>query len=129
MDSVEELLNAMSPEFPAQLGIELNKTLLEKDFSQKFIDELITTAVLVNYGQRPDIQTFVGNVAIAGAESGLWTVKGGNFKGLFNYCAIILGVIGKVTVHRTLNECMFQLSQQFWSPVVLSKFFESSLAR
>ena len=49
--------------------------------SLQFIDELATAAVRTNYGQMPDdIHAFVGEVALAGAENGLWSVSGGNRK-------------------------------------------------
>ena len=43
------------------------------------IDELVTAAVRTNYGQVPSsVHAFVGSVAVAGAEGGLWSIEGGN---------------------------------------------------
>ena len=37
-------------------------------------------AVRVNYGQMPgNVHAFVGYIALAGAEGGLWSIEGGNF--------------------------------------------------
>jgi hypothetical protein len=54
--------------------------LLTAGMSPQLVDELAMTAVRVNYGgQTPDsLHGFVGSVALAGAEDGLWAVKGGN---------------------------------------------------
>ena len=40
----------------------------------------IVVAVRVNYGQMPgNVHAFVGYIALAGAEGGLWSIEGGNF--------------------------------------------------
>ena len=40
----------------------------------------IIVAVRVNYGQMPgNVHAFVGYIALAGAEGGLWSIEGGNF--------------------------------------------------
>ncbi|XP_009986313.1 PREDICTED: prenylcysteine oxidase 1, partial [Tauraco erythrolophus] len=44
----------------------------------KFINEVVCPAMRVNYGQGVNINGFVGAVSLAGVESGLWSVKGGN---------------------------------------------------
>lgn len=48
------------------------------DFSENFIEELTQAITYVNYGQDLSIHGFVGSVAVAGADSDLWAVRGGN---------------------------------------------------
>nr|KAF6430035.1 prenylcysteine oxidase 1 [Molossus molossus] len=60
----------------------LNRTILETlqkaGFSEKFLDEMIVPINRLNYGQGTGINSFVGVVSLAGADSGLWAVEGGN---------------------------------------------------
>ncbi len=75
-------------------------------FPDNFIDELVAAAVRCNYGQMPNVRNtkllifyqkslnsffrvfdmfknihaFVGSVALAGAQDGLWAIEGGNWK-------------------------------------------------
>jgi len=77
-NSVETLLSAMNPAFVNMTQTTARKTLKQQKFSADFIDEFVMAVTRVNYGQTPDINAFVGTVALAGAESGLWSVKGGN---------------------------------------------------
>lgn len=47
--------------------------------SPDLTEELGRVALKTNYGQFPDtMHAFVGSVALAGAEGGLWAVHGGN---------------------------------------------------
>ncbi|XP_006862981.1 PREDICTED: prenylcysteine oxidase-like [Chrysochloris asiatica] len=77
--SVEKLLHALGGD--DILGM-LNRTLLETlekaGFSEKFLNEIVIPVMRVNYGQSMNINGFVGAVSLAGAESGLWAVEGGN---------------------------------------------------
>ncbi|KAJ8287094.1 hypothetical protein GJAV_G00047590 [Gymnothorax javanicus] len=47
-------------------------------FSSSFLNEVVEPIVRVNYGQSVRINAFVGAVSLAGADSGLWAVDGGN---------------------------------------------------
>jgi len=68
----------MNTEFPKLLQISITDQLLQTGFTKKLIDELVQTAIVVNYGQETNIQSFVSLVALAGADTDLWSVKGGN---------------------------------------------------
>ncbi|XP_069475013.1 prenylcysteine oxidase 1 [Ambystoma mexicanum] len=77
--STEALLHALGgKEFIQRLNKTIDETMQQAGFSQKFIDEIVTPAMRVNYGQGAQINGFVGAVSLAGTESGLWAVDGGN---------------------------------------------------
>ncbi|XP_053125094.1 prenylcysteine oxidase 1 [Hemicordylus capensis] len=75
----ERLLHALGGDNLIHL---LNRTIDEAmqkaGFSQKFINEMVTPVMRVNYGQGVNINGFVGAVSLAGADSGLWAIEGGN---------------------------------------------------
>lgn len=75
--NVTALLSAINKDFPKLLQISMKDYLLHMGFTEKLINELVQAAIVVNYGQEIDIQSFVGFVSIA-ANDGLWSVKGGN---------------------------------------------------
>lgn len=77
-EDVASLLNAMDPQFVEMTHSSSAEWLQSLGFSQLLIDELVTAVTQCNYGQTPDIQTFVGLIAVAGADSSLWAVSGGN---------------------------------------------------
>ncbi|XP_037383466.1 prenylcysteine oxidase 1 [Talpa occidentalis] len=77
--SVEKLLHSLGgDEFLGMLNRTLLETLQKAGFSEKFLDEIVTPVMRVNYGQSMNINGFVGAVSMAGADSGLWAVEGGN---------------------------------------------------
>ncbi|KAM8972353.1 prenylcysteine oxidase 1 [Pelodytes ibericus] len=77
--STESLLHALGGEdFTAKLNMTIDETMQKAGFSQKFIDEIVSPAMRVNYGQGVKINGFVGAVSLAGTDSGLWSVEGGN---------------------------------------------------
>jgi len=88
--TVESLLLAMgplskkgkrSPEMLDMASVTLKKKLEDLGVSEEFINELVRVATRVNYGQMPDkMDAFVGSVALAGAQGGLWAVEGGNYR-------------------------------------------------
>jgi len=90
VDTVEDMLKVMSPNSRKNkslnnyglldlVTISLEEELLRQSQPQNLIDELVTVAVRVNYGQMPDsVHAFVGSVALAGAEGELWAIEGGN---------------------------------------------------
>lgn len=82
--NVTSLLAAMNPEFPKLLQISMKDHLLNMGYSEKLINELVKAPLVVNYGQDIDVHSFVGCVALAGASSNLWSVKGGNKKVSFS---------------------------------------------
>ncbi|XP_018022652.1 prenylcysteine oxidase 1, partial [Hyalella azteca] len=74
----EQLLEAMSPSFPAMLHMSTREHLLQLGISQAIIDEVVMAVTLANYGQTPDVHAFVGAISVAAASPDLWSVKGGN---------------------------------------------------
>jgi prenylcysteine oxidase/farnesylcysteine lyase len=52
----------------------------ELKWNKRLVDELITSAMTVNYGQTCGVNAFVAMVSLAGVQShSLWSVLGGNF--------------------------------------------------
>ncbi|ELK14623.1 prenylcysteine oxidase 1 [Pteropus alecto] len=77
--TVENLLHSLGgDDFLGMLNRTLRETLQKAGFSEKFLDEIVAPVMRVNYGQSTNINGFVGAVSLAGADSGLWAVKGGN---------------------------------------------------
>ncbi|XP_063214770.1 prenylcysteine oxidase 1 [Chroicocephalus ridibundus] len=77
--SNERLLHALGgTDFTRMLNQTIDEAMQRAGFSQKFINEVVCPAMRVNYGQGVNINSFVGAVSLAGVESGLWSVKGGN---------------------------------------------------
>nr|XP_020643105.1 prenylcysteine oxidase-like [Pogona vitticeps] len=75
----EALLHALGgSDFLQMLNQTIDKSMQKASFSQKFINEIVTPVMRVNYGQSASINGFVGAVSLAGAESGLWSIEGGN---------------------------------------------------
>lgn len=77
--SVQKLLTSMDPLFVNMTRFKACEFLSEMGFGKLFIKELATAVARVNYGQTANISAFVGNVALAAAQGGLWAVKGGNY--------------------------------------------------
>ena len=89
VEKVEDMLRVMSPTSRKNRSQEqgmlnmvqesLQTELLRQSLPQNLIDELVTAAVRVNYGQMAfEVHAFVGSVALAGAEGQLWSIEGGN---------------------------------------------------
>ncbi|XP_053320077.1 prenylcysteine oxidase 1 [Spea bombifrons] len=77
--TTESLLHALGGnDFMTKLNVTVDEALQRAGFSQKFIDEIVTPAMRVNYNQGVKINGFVGAVSLAGTDSGLWSVEGGN---------------------------------------------------
>ncbi|KAM3874308.1 prenylcysteine oxidase 1 [Diretmus argenteus] len=77
--SVEKLLHAMGGDsFLTLLNQTLEEAMLGDGFSQVFLNDMVAPITRVNYGQSVRINGFVGAVSLAGADSGLWAVDGGN---------------------------------------------------
>ena len=86
--TVEELLQEMSPvsksgEISSEMldltKVTLRDKLLDLGVSDIMVDEIVTVASRVNYGQMPaDMHAFVGSVGLAGMDGSLWAVEGGN---------------------------------------------------
>lgn len=68
----------MNAEFPKLLNVSVKSHLLSLGYSEKVINEIVRSSLVVNYGQDINIHSFVGSVAVAGADFDLWSVKGGN---------------------------------------------------
>nr|CAD1838856.1 unnamed protein product [Ananas comosus var. bracteatus] len=56
----------------------LEEELVDAGLNSRTISELVTVITRVNYGQSVSISGLAGAVSLAGSESGLWAVKGGN---------------------------------------------------
>jgi prenylcysteine oxidase/farnesylcysteine lyase len=78
-DTVEEMLKSIDLYNLTQHPLELD--LLKSGFSLRFIDELVTLIVRINYGQNKSISGLAGAVALAGSGDDLWKVKEGNWRG------------------------------------------------
>ncbi|XP_056146800.1 prenylcysteine oxidase 1 isoform X2 [Lampris incognitus] len=77
--SVEKLLHAMGGDsFLTLVNQTLEEAMLAEGFSQIFLNDIVAPITRVNYGQSVRINGFVGAVSLAGADSGLWAVDGGN---------------------------------------------------
>ncbi|RMB91036.1 hypothetical protein DUI87_32634 [Hirundo rustica rustica] len=77
--SNERLLHALGgDDFIQLLNQTIDEAMQRAGFSQKFINEVVCPAMRVNYGQGVTVNGFVGAVSLAGVQSGLWSVKGGN---------------------------------------------------
>ncbi|KAJ6653130.1 hypothetical protein lerEdw1_010092 [Lerista edwardsae] len=77
--SNEALLHALGgTSFMQLLNQTIGEAMQKAGFSQRFINEMVTPVMRVNYGQGTNVNGFVGAVSLAGADSGLWSVEGGN---------------------------------------------------
>ncbi|XP_069020287.1 prenylcysteine oxidase 1 isoform X2 [Embiotoca jacksoni] len=77
--SVERLLHAMGGDgFLTLMNQTLEETMMGEGFSQVFLNNIVAPITRVNYGQSVRINGFVGAVSLAGADSTLWAVDGGN---------------------------------------------------
>ncbi|KAM4747449.1 prenylcysteine oxidase 1 [Rhinophrynus dorsalis] len=77
--NTESLLHAIGgSDFTMRVNMTIDETMQKAGFSQRFIDDIVAPAMRVNYGQGVKINGFVGAVSLAGTDSGLWAVKGGN---------------------------------------------------
>ncbi|XP_061448749.1 prenylcysteine oxidase 1 [Rhineura floridana] len=77
--SNEGLLHALGgADFLQMLNRTIDEAMQKAGFSQKFINQMVTPVMRVNYGQGANINSFVGAVSLAGADSGLWSIEGGN---------------------------------------------------
>jgi len=61
-DSVDDLLDAMSPNVNNLTKTTYRDYLINSGFSKKFINELVQSISLVNYGQDVSIPAFVGMI-------------------------------------------------------------------
>ncbi|XP_034183271.2 prenylcysteine oxidase 1 isoform X1 [Osmia lignaria lignaria] len=78
--NISSLMLAINAEFPRILQISIKNELLNLGYSEKLIDEIVKTTVVVDFGQDTNVHSFVGFVSLAGAGSNLWSVRGGNKK-------------------------------------------------
>lgn len=71
----------------------LEEELTDAGFSQLLISELVTVITRINYGQSVSISGLAGTVSLAGSDSGLWSVEGGNWQlaaGLIKHSKVAL---------------------------------------
>ncbi|XP_071792006.1 prenylcysteine oxidase 1-like [Asterias amurensis] len=74
-----ELLDAMEKDtFVRWAHTPVQSVLHDLGYSDRFIDEFVSVAARVNYGQSTNITAFAGMVSVAGVMPGLWAVQGGN---------------------------------------------------
>lgn len=76
--NVTAMLSAMDEEFPKLLQTNMKEHFMQKGFTERLIDEMAEAAVVTNYGQDTNIQSFVGAVSLAGIGCNLWSIKNGN---------------------------------------------------
>ncbi|NXC58613.1 PCYOX oxidase, partial [Aleadryas rufinucha] len=77
--SNERLLHALGgDDFIRLLNQTIDEAMQKAGFSQKFINEVVCPVLRGDYGQGVTINGFVGAVSLAGVQSNLWSVKGGN---------------------------------------------------
>lgn len=58
----------------------LEEELKDAGLSSRLISELVTVITRINYGQSVSISGLAGAVSLAGSDSGLWSVRGGNWQ-------------------------------------------------
>ncbi|KAL6651686.1 hypothetical protein ACP70R_010611 [Stipagrostis hirtigluma subsp. patula] len=58
----------------------LEEELIDAGLNSQTISELVTVITRINYGQSVRISGLAGAVSLAGSDSGLWAVKGGNWQ-------------------------------------------------
>ncbi len=82
-NTVEEMLTAMGGEDMSRLmKVSARDYMLDElHWNKKLVDEMITGALRVNYGQDTSVNAFTTLVSLAGMQDGkLWSVIGGNYK-------------------------------------------------
>lgn len=75
----------------------LQEELLGVRMSPRLIEELVTVITRINYGQSVSISGFAGAVSLAGSDSCVWSVEGGNRQ-------MATGLISNSDVKLHLNE-------------------------
>ncbi|KAK7068469.1 Prenylcysteine oxidase-like [Halocaridina rubra] len=75
---VTTMLHAMDSRFLDMTRVSTSSWLKTLGFHERMIQEFVMAVTKCNYGQTPDIQGFVGAIAVAAADSNLWSVNGGN---------------------------------------------------
>lgn len=78
--TVYELFHSKSALFDDLVSSTIDDYMTHLGFGDSFRKELARIAMRTNYGQDLDIQAFVGAISLAGAQGGLWSVEGGNFR-------------------------------------------------
>ncbi|XP_051870658.1 prenylcysteine oxidase-like [Pristis pectinata] len=105
--TMEEMLQSLGGErFINLTQRSVTETLQELGITQRFIDEIVTAVTRVNYGQSASIPAFVGAVAMAGVQSGLWAVEGGNKL----VCSQMLESAKAHVIHTTVTSISLQQS-------------------
>ncbi|XP_072923791.1 prenylcysteine oxidase 1-like [Hemitrygon akajei] len=105
--TVEEMLQSLGGERYINLTQRsVTETLQELGITQRFIDEIVTAVTRVNYGQLASIPAFVGAVAMAGVQSDLWAVEGGNKL----VCSQMLDSAKARVLHTTVTSISLQQS-------------------
>ncbi|CAL1283519.1 unnamed protein product [Larinioides sclopetarius] len=76
--TVYGMLEHMNPGFRNLTLETLLSNLQKKSYPKRLLEELVQSITMVNYGQTYNISAFAGYIALAGADSNLWSVEGGN---------------------------------------------------
>ncbi|GIY44848.1 prenylcysteine oxidase 1 [Caerostris extrusa] len=76
--TVYGMLDFMNPGFKNMTQDTLEVHLYKKGYAKRLLDELVQSVMMVNYGQTNNITAFAGYVSLAGSDSNLWSVDGGN---------------------------------------------------
>ncbi|XP_077979266.1 prenylcysteine oxidase 1-like [Glandiceps talaboti] len=95
--SVEGILKAMGgEEYVDYTKVHLAQLLKDEGYGDEFINEMVSIATRVNYGQSANMSAFAGMVSLAGVQGGLWSVYGSNKQ----VCSRLLEE-SKATVYKT----------------------------
>ncbi|XP_075714625.1 prenylcysteine oxidase 1-like [Rhinoderma darwinii] len=77
--SMESMFHALGgKDFSSKLNTTLSEAMQNYGFSQKFIDDIVTPTMRINYGQGVEVNSFVGAVSMSCLDPGQWAVEGGN---------------------------------------------------
>uniref|UniRef100_UPI00398E9CD6 prenylcysteine oxidase 1-like n=1 Tax=Pristiophorus japonicus TaxID=55135 RepID=UPI00398E9CD6 len=77
--TMDKLLHGLGgDEFVQMTKHSIDEALQKIGIGHRFMDEMITPIMRLNYGQSVNINAFVGMMSLVSAESALWTVEGGN---------------------------------------------------
>ncbi|XP_069798956.1 prenylcysteine oxidase 1-like isoform X2 [Dendropsophus ebraccatus] len=77
--SIESMFHAIGGnDYVTKLNVTVEEDMQKSGLSQRFIDDIVVPSMRGNYGQGAKVNSFVGAVSLSCADSGIWTVKGGN---------------------------------------------------
>jgi len=78
--SVYDMFHSLNALFDDLVTSAIGSYLTHLGFGKRFTHEIARIAMRNNYGQDLEIHAFVGAISLAGAQGGLWSVRGGNYR-------------------------------------------------